>query len=77
MGVDLSKYDGIEGSCFSRVQLLLISLNLKLLNKDNVSSPSALINIEGCVFVIGLSTNAWWSYQNCSSAILFLWKSEN
>ena len=45
-----------------------------LFNQDKIFSASAPVNIEGCIFVIGFSTNAWRSCRNCSSTILLLWK---
>ena len=48
-------------------------VEVKLFNWDNISFSSAPVNIEGCIFVISLSTNAWRSCRNCSSANLLLW----
>ena len=74
MSVDLSKYSSLEQLCFSSVELLLDAISSNLFNQYNISSPSAPVNIEGCIFVIDLSTNAWESYQNFLSIILLLWK---
>lgn len=35
---------------------MLAAISSNLFNQDNISSPCASVNIEGCKFVIGLST---------------------
>ena len=74
MSAGLYNYSGIKRPCFSSVQLLLAAASSNLFNQGNISSLSALANIEGRIFVFGLSISAWRSCQNCSFAILFLWK---
>lgn len=60
----LYKYSGLERPCFSSVQLLL----------TKISSSSDRVDIEDCIFVISLFTNASTSCRNFTSAGMLLWK---
>ena len=64
MTAGLYKYSGLERPCFSSVQLLL----------TKISSPSDPIDIEDCIYVISLFTNALRSCRNFTSTIMLLWK---